>query len=152
MATVAPFYGLPLDQVAGWDTTPPYGSKLPGSGSPPLVVLRSPARVLSGGTGDYATFYPGFRGKVLAVLAHVTKDVVGAGATSTLKAQIDDVDVTGGVVTVVVDDLGDEVVPGTQVTAANTFGPGAKINLAQTQGVVATAGEAEVLLLCSNEG
>lgn len=83
--------------------------------------------------GNLITAYPLplIHGRIRAMRSVVvhTLDSSGGSATALLNAEINGTNVTGGVVTLTEDDAKGTVKPGTAITAANTFAPGATVDI-----------------------
>jgi hypothetical protein len=86
-------------------------------------------------------------GRIVRLDAVITTTLVGAGGAVTVNAEIDTVDVTGGVVTLAIGTptVG-TFVAGTAVTAANTFTAASVLDIEWVVGTAFTAGAVTLLL------
>jgi hypothetical protein len=102
---------------------------------------------------DATEFTPGFAGTIKAVRFITDTVSTGAGATTVLSLEINEVAVTGGAVTVTLagSDTKAEVTAGTAVTAANVFDDNDTITVHAATTTAFTAGDGilEVLVVAS---
>lgn len=109
---------------------------------------------LTRAAADYNVYVPGFRGRIMSILAIVDVVTTDADADGTITAEINGSAVTGGVVTVT-DTAGaapftpvDKVFQGTAITAGNEFDAGDQLNFAWAITNAFSDGVARVLLVC----
>jgi hypothetical protein len=118
-----------------------------------FVLADCGLRALSVGAGDFAKFSPGFKGRIVSIIAIVETETTDANADATLSAEINGTNTTGGSVTL--NDIGGanpvttvgRIEQGSLITAANTFGPGDDINIEQAITNAFSDGIVRVLLV-----
>jgi hypothetical protein len=126
---------------------------VPGPGIFTLAIPVQLAAMTTSAADLITEWTPGFKGKILGIDFVTTKLGTGAAATQTLNLEINDVDVTGGVVNPTLastDTLGKKTA-GSAITALNEFDETDTLSLeVAASGTVFTAGDGVLLIRVQN--